>query len=360
MLLASALCSVSLMTSITARADSTTTTNKWVVLPIISYSPETKLALGAYGAYYFGKQSAADSIPSSVARFTLAYTTRKQYLLSTSPDVYFDGGRFRAGGELSFARFPDKFYGIGNTTRASAEEEYISRRVRVFLRGLKNVTNEIKAGLVIDYENTVVTSRIAGGQLATLPIPGAGGATSTGVGAAFTFDTRNHVFTPSSGVYTEMFITFFPRDLLNMNTFGFSTYITDCRVFFPVVSDHVLGVQVYGRFTAGTPPFQRLAALGGPYRMRGIYEGRYRDKQMLEFQTEYRIPIAGKWGIVGFAGTGDVAGSVAGFELQNFKYSAGAGIRYMIAPEERVNIRLDYAFASGGVSNLYITIEEAF
>lgn len=347
-----------LCVTVPCSADSTATVHKWVILPIISYSPETKLALGAYGAYYFGKSSATDSTPSSVARFTAAYTTRKQYLLSTSPDMYFEGGRFRAGGELSFARFSDKFFGIGNAAPSGAEEEYISRRVRVFLRGLRNVTNEIKAGLVVDFEHSVVTGRAAGGLLATLPIPGAAGATSAGFGAAFTFDTRNHIFTPSSGIYAETFLVFFPKNVLN--DFGFSTYISDLRLFFPIFANHVIGLQAYSRLTAGTPPFQRLSALGGPYRMRGIYEGRYRDKQMLELQAEYRVPIAGKWGLVAFAGSGDVTGSVGGFALRDFKYSAGAGIRYMIASDERVNIRLDYAFASGGVSNLYLTIEEAF
>jgi hypothetical protein len=42
------------------------------------------------------------------------------------------------------------------------------------------------------------------------------------------------------------------------------------------------------------------------------------------------------------------------------KYAVGAGLRYSISPRDKVNIRLDVAFASKSSSGVYFTIEEAF
>ena len=93
--------------------------------------------------------------------------------------------------------------------------------------------------------------------------------------------------------------------------------------------------------------------------MRGYYRGRYRDKNMIAFQMEYRIPVWWRLGLVGFVGFGDVADKVSHFELLNFKYSVGWGVRYLLLSQERINVRLDFGIG-GGSSNLYITINEAF
>jgi hypothetical protein len=49
-----------------------------------------------------------------------------------------------------------------------------------------------------------------------------------------------------------------------------------------------------------------LALLGGPETMRGYYMGRYRDKQLLAAQVEWRFSIWWRFIGVGFYGIGDV------------------------------------------------------
>ena len=94
--------------------------------------------------------------------------------------------------------------------------------------------------------------------------------------------------------------------------------------------------------------------------MRGYYRGRYRDKNMIAFQMEYRImPVWWRLGLVGFVGVGDVAGRLDRFDLGNFKYSYGFGIRYLFMREEKLNIRLDFAYGKGS-SGFYIVLREAF
>jgi len=108
------------------------------------------------------------------------------------------------------------------------------------------------------------------------------------------------------------------------------------------------------------PPFQLLSLFGGRERMRGYYEGRYRDKNMMVFQMEYRVmPVWWRLGLVGFLGFGDVSNTIKNFKLRDFKYSVGGGIRYLFSREEKMNLRLDFGYGKDS-SGIYITIGEAF
>jgi hypothetical protein len=342
-----------------AEVDSTTKSrDNLVLLPIVSYSPETKLALGVFGAYYFRESDAPVSVPPSAARATLAYTTRKQFLAQFSPDVYFDDARWKISAELSFAQFADKFYGIGNATPNIAEEEYSADRIRAILKMQRTLVERARAGIVLDYEHHRMRETKAGGILATQNINGTIGGSIVGYGAVATFDSRDNVFSSSSGAFIEGTATLYPRTL--GSDFEFGAYTIDARGFLALADAQVVALQAYGRFSSGAPPFQRLAALGGSYRMRGLYEGRFRDKHMIELQGEYRFPLAARFGLVGFVGTGDVGSAATTFRLSEMKYSVGAGLRYSISPQDKVNIRLDVAFASKSSSGVYLTIEEAF
>jgi outer membrane translocation and assembly module TamA len=342
-----------------AEIDSTTKSrDNLVLLPIVSYSPETKLALGVFGAYYFRSEHAPDSIPPSAARATLAYTTRKQFLVQLSPDLYFDNARWKVSAELSFAQFADKFYGIGNATPNIAEEEYSADRIRAILKMQRTLVERARAGILLDYEHQRLRETKAGGILATQNINGTFGGSIVGYGVVATFDSRDNVFSSSSGAFIEGTATLYPRTL--GSDFEFGAYTIDARGFLAVADAQVIAVQAYGRFSSGAPPFQRLAALGGSYRMRGLYEGRFRDQHMIELQGEYRFPLVARFGLAGFVGTGDVASAASAFRVSEMKYSVGAGLRYSISPQDKVNIRLDVAFASKSSSGVYFTIEEAF
>ena len=93
--------------------------------------------------------------------------------------------------------------------------------------------------------------------------------------------------------------------------------------------------------------------------MRGYYEGRYRAYDMVIFLTEYRFPVWRRFGVVVFAGLGDVAGKMTKFHIRDFKVSAGFGARYLFVPEEKLNLRFDFGFGKG-TSGFYIDFTEAF
>jgi hypothetical protein len=86
----------------------------------------------------------------------------------------------------------------------------------------------------------------------------------------------------------------------------------DLRHYFNLTLDHVIAVQAYLLSESGSPPFYDLGLLGGSKMMRGYITGRYRDRTYYTIQSEYRMPqLIWRFGLIFFAGIGDVAPSLA-------------------------------------------------
>jgi hypothetical protein len=93
--------------------------------------------------------------------------------------------------------------------------------------------------------------------------------------------------------------------------------------------------------------------------MRGYYKGRFRDKDILAVQAEYRVMVTKRIGVVGFAGLAGVFPDFSEFDLKAIKYSAGTGVRYMINKREGTTLRMDMAWGKASFG-LYFTAQEAF
>jgi outer membrane translocation and assembly module TamA len=112
---------------------------------------------------------------------------------------------------------------------------------------------------------------------------------------------------------------------------------------------------------SGDPPFDLLPQLGGDVLLRGYFQGRFRDKDLLAFQAEYRAPVWWKLGAAAFVSAGQVAPELSGLRIDAFHPAAGFGLRFLIQEEEGVQIRADFAWGFDVESSgFYINIGEAF
>ena len=93
--------------------------------------------------------------------------------------------------------------------------------------------------------------------------------------------------------------------------------------------------------------------------MRGYYSGRYLDKIFTAFQVEYRFPVFWRFSAVLFGGLGQVAPTFGDFAFDSMKAAAGAGLRFTIQKEPKMNLRLDFAFSPEGFQ-FYFNLMEAF
>lgn len=91
--------------------------------------------------------------------------------------------------------------------------------------------------------------------------------------------------------------------------------------------------------------------------MGGYFLGQYRDRNVVMAQVEYRLHIAGRQGMVFWAGTGAIAPKPD--ELASAHWLPNAGIGYRFEFKPRVNVRLDAGFGRR-TRGVYLQINEAF
>jgi len=260
---------------------------------------------------------------------------------------------------MGLLKSPELFYGIGNDTSSDAEESFTHQTVYFKVNFQRRVIEAMNVGVQYDFERTKMLEVEKGRLLAGGEITGSDGGRNSGVGILMNWDSRDNVFSATKGSFHQISYMIY-RDFLG-SEYEFSQYELNLRQYIPLSSSHTLAFQGIFNSVTGDPPFHKLSLLGGESMMRGHYMGRYRDRNMIAFQVEYRVlPVWWRFGLVGFLGVGDVSDDIKNFKLEDLKYSAGFGIRFQIMPEEGINLRIDQAFGEGAGGFRYINIGEAF
>jgi outer membrane protein assembly factor BamA len=313
------------------------------------------LAAGATGGYYYRPAGSDTSSRPSTLGASLIYTQKKQIEIGLGVDLYWKKDAHHFSGGIGYSKFPDTFYGIGNNTAEEMAEDYTPQTFELGLSFQKTVRPGLYLGIHYQFSNTKMLEVEENGLLAKGDIPGSEGGVISSAGLGVNRDTRNNIFYPSSGGFYEFSVSL-SRSAIGSD-FDFTAYGLDLRKFIPLFSSHVLAFQGAMTVITGAPPFQSLSELGGI--LRGYAANRYRDKNLIAGQVEYRMPLWWRFGLVGFAGYGDVADKVSHFERNSFKYSAGWGIRYLLIRDEKLNLRFDFGYGQGS-AEFYINITEAF
>jgi outer membrane protein assembly factor BamA len=143
------------------------------------------------------------------------------------------------------------------------------------------------------------------------------------------------------------------------STFSFQTINATYQKYWQFKPKHVLAWQTKARFSFGEVPFLDLSTLGNDDILRGYPKNRFRDQHFFATQLEYRFPLFWRFGAVAFAGAGDVFGPSSTLSASNLKYSVGTGLRFVVDPAERLNIRLDYGYGREG-GYFYFVVGESF
>jgi outer membrane protein assembly factor BamA len=321
------------------------------------YTPETRLAFGGASSYIFRLGGCQGSTrPSSISPLVI-YTLEKQFRALVKTVMYFKNNNYRVEAEIKFEKYPNKFFGIGSHTREADEEIYTSKGINFQLSVLKKLVKGFNIGLGYHLRHWAIPGVEADGQLAFGDIAGSDGGTISGIGLLLQRDTCDHIFCPMHGDLFKLDARFYPKFL--GSTFNFTTLTLDLRKYFTLFSSHVFAFQSLVKIHSGTVPFLNLAQMGGEYTMRGYFRGRYRDKNLLVFQAEYRVPVVWRLGLVGFVGFGNVAERFNQLDLGSLKSCYGFGIRYLFSKTEKIQLRFDIGFGEGS-TGFYASIYEAF
>lgn len=329
------------------------------IYPTLGFAPETGVEIGASILKLFRAKNDSLNRLSELQAFTF-FTFNAQYGLWLDNAIYSDKDKWFFLGRTRIQRFPMFYYGIGPDTDGDNHAIVDGFSIAFRQRVLRKVVNNFFIGPEIDFQSlSGVDFRQPDQGGFELPT-GSGGSTNTGVGAAVVYDNRHNVLNVRKGFFSEISYLHYWSSLSGNS--GFNTINVDIRSFHPVSKRNVLAWQVIGNFQTGDVPFNMLSQMGGDMMMRGLYQGRYRDKNMIAAQTEFRmLPFAfhKRLGASVFAGSAVVAPKIGSFALRNVRASAGFGLRYLLFPKKDIYLRLDVGFAKDG-ANFYVLNGEAF
>ena len=317
------------------------------------YSGDTKLGLGVVAAGLYRTNRSDPTLPLSNVSLFGDITTTGFYLLGVRGNTWFNQSRYRLDYTAYFFSFPSQFWGIGyDHASYSPASSY------------KRLQNQVKVDFMVRiapnlYIGTNGSFNYIEGQDFTRPELLNGERkryNNVGVGLFAVYDSRDFIPNAQRGVYCKLEQRAFPGFFGNRGTFTRTEFYGD--LYHRVWKGGVLAYDLHAMFNYGSPPWTMLALMGGSYRMRGYYEGRYRDRNLIETQLELRQRIYRRNGIALWIGAGNVFPNFQKFAWGHTLPNYGLGYRWEF--KRRMNVRLDYGFGNHKQSSFLFGIEEAF
>lgn len=330
--------------------------NTLIPFPFFIYTPETKTGGGVALTYTTRSGEMAGERPSTYDAFVL-YTQRSQYSLSLGLDRYTADERDQITAGVSFSKFPSTFFGLGPETDRNVSEDYTSRNISLTASVKRSFRPGWRTGPSFVFSREKVKDLEASGMLASGDISGSAGGYLVAPGWAVSHDTRDNIFYPSRGLYHSYTLAV-SEDFLGSD-FRYMSQTLDLRQYLSG-GGAIFAVRVLARNMSAEPPFQVLPGLGGVELLRGYYEGRFRDRNLLAMQAECRVGHWKRMGLVLFAGAGQVAREPGDFRADRIRSVYGLGLRVLLSRVEKIHLRADFGRTDEGGSGFYLGMLEAF
>lgn len=318
-----------------------------------SFSKNTSLGIGllAAGLYRLDRTDSV-TVPSDVSVFANV-SVSGFYALGVTGNTIFAHNRQRVNYTVMFSSAPRSLWGIGyDAGRYNPESTYSEKHYLVEASYLHEVLPRTYVGGIASFEHTrgvkFSDQAYLYGQKRSY--------TATGIGLIVEYDSRDFIPNPYRGVYVSFQERFFPKGLGNCERSLWRTTFT-ADAYGQVWKGGVLAADLYAVFNSDGTPWPMLARMGGGQRMRGYYQGRYTDNDMITVQVELRQRIWRRIGCAVWGGAGNVFPSLGRFDWSQTLPNYGAGFRWEL--KKRVNVRLDYGFGKK-TSGFLLNINEAF
>lgn len=325
-------------------------------IPGPNYSATTGLGLGLLGTATYSADHTDPTLPRSNASVYSNMTTAGFFMVGLRGNHIFPHESFQLDYKINLSTFSTSYWGMGyaNADNDDNETDYRRNRINAMARFMVKLAPNTYIGPFVNYRVTQASdvnedfSYLWQGQDKTIHTYTAG--------LSFTYDSRDFMLNASKGVFVQIDQTFTPRCFGN-GKYNFSTTEATFATYGKLWKGAILAGELHGQFNYGHIPWSQLATVGSNDRMRGYYEGRYNDKNVIEGQVELRQHIKGRNGVVAWVA---LANAFPDFKNIAWRYTLpNAGVGYRWEFKKRINIRVDYGFTRNGGGFIF-NINEAF
>lgn len=329
----------------------------WGVLPGPFFTPELGLGLGVafVGLYRPDKQDLESQI--STASISGFLSSNGAFGFGLDNYSFFEANRWRLFINGLIENKPTYFWGTGFSSGRNdrGKQAYTSQELSLRPILYYRVATDTYFGAGWSFSSGHAKSIEDKWKGTFSQAEDGPSALSSGATAAFTYDSRDFVPNPSRGQVLTVTYTYFST-ALGGDT-NFSSVENQYSLYHRLNEKSVLAWDLHGRFTHGDVPWNMLSNLGNSRRMRGYYEGRYRDRDVVDTQLEYRRKLSWRHGVVAWLGTGTMSQHSEDLGKSSWLPSVGVGYRFEFKP--RMNVRLDYGVGKSS-SGFYFQVGEAF
>ncbi len=335
--------------------------------PAIEYSLQTGLSFNVTGNIAFYTTDQADANISSILVAPM-FTQKHQFVVPLQSSIWSKGNRYNFIGDWRFLKYPEDTYGLGGYTKSADGYKLDYNYIRFYQFGLRKIGNDLYAGLgyQLDYHYNIKELTPPVGVVTDFQQYGfAPSSRSSGLSLDFLYDSRRNSINPEPGFYNNIVFR------QNMQWLGsdenYNSLLVDVRKYFHPVSDsrNILAIWSYNLFTlSGHPPYLDLPSTGWDTYSntgRGYVQSRFRSRNMLDLETEYRFGISrnGLIGGVVFANAQSYS-EMATNRFEVIQPGYGAGLRIKFNKFSRTNVCIDYGFGKNGSSGLFLNLGEVF
>jgi hypothetical protein len=346
------------------------------ILPGISYSTSTGFLIGfAVSMSRFAGDPKTTAMSTAV--LSANYTSKNQFNTKFKSDIFLADNKWYLEGDWRFSITSQSTFGVGTEKPKENEETVFFDLFRFYEKVSRNVVGNLYlgVGLFMDRfsginskdENDNVVYPNYHDEYNKLYSYDTTEYNNTGLALVADFDTRDNLFNPYKGVYFNM------KYISNQKVLGGNAvsqeFDIEGRTYlsFGKVNKHVFATWLYGKFVfSGFPAYLNLPAIGwDKYEKsgRGYTAGRYRGKELVYGEFEYRFPITsnGLLGGVAFVNLTSASNPVSGEKLFDYVRPAyGGGLRFKFDKKTRTNICIDFGKGSDGSTSFVLNLAEAF
>ncbi|EGQ8678350.1 BamA/TamA family outer membrane protein [Vibrio parahaemolyticus] len=325
----------------------------WGVLPGPFVNPEQGFGIGIAAVGLYTPYDWQKGEPYSTVTVTSYGSTSGSYGLGLNNRTYLKNDKVRLLGEAWISHTPGYYWGIGSQAAENENNkvQYEGQRLQLSPKIAVEVAPNTYAKLGWQWQSF---SKVDGVEGDILPSEVAD-ATSSGVLVGMEYDTRDFEPNPMRGQFLDV------EWIANRDSLGsdedYDNLVANYRVYQQWSDTTIIAMEVYSQSIFGDAPWFDYAQLGDDQRMRGYYQGQYRDKHLLSTQVEIRHTIAGRHGVVGWLGAGNIAPTY--HELFENSWLPTVGVGYRFAFKARINVRVDLGVGKDS-TGFYFQINEAF
>ena len=336
-------------------------------LPVAGYTLQTGFAgvLSSNFAFYTSEHSQANL---SNVLTSITYSQYQQIIFPVQANIWTKGNKYNIQTDWRYLRYPSLTYGLGGNTSADSGYNINYGYLRLHQAIMRMITRDLYLGLGYDFDYFWNIREID-------PPPGktdfqqyglSKTAMASGISFHFLYDDRRNAINPEKGSYFSL--SYRPNFTWLGSDANWQSLTVDAREYikFPGSTHNVLALWSYDWFTVGggNPPYLLLPSTGwDPYSntARGYIQGRYRSKNMLYLESEYRFGIThnGLIGGVVFANAQSFSEPASG-QYSYLIPGYGGGIRISLNKFSRTNLCVDYGWGIHGSGGFFVNLGEVF